>query len=50
MSSDHKLLEPIDCELVVELVGAVGTQFRDVFQRLDAQCRLTGYDVETVKV
>ena len=50
MSSEAKLLEPIDCELVIGVVGALGTQFQEVIRRLEIELMLAGYDVNFVKV
>lgn len=50
MSTQNTLLEPIDCELVVGVVGAVGTQFQEVFSKLESHLGLAGYDVEVIKV
>lgn len=34
MSSEAKLLEPIDCELIIGVLGALGNQFQEVIRRL----------------
>jgi len=44
------LLEPIDCELIIGIVGAVGTKFSEVIQKLEEQLNLAGYVVEKLKV
>ena len=50
MSNEANLLEPIDCELVIGVVGALGTQFQEVIRRLEIELKLAGYDVDVVKV
>jgi len=50
MDSKEQLLKPLDCELVIGLVGAVGTQFNEVIQKLEAHLKLPEYDVLTIKV
>jgi deoxycytidylate deaminase len=50
MSAQPDLLEPIDCELVIGCVGAIGTQFQEVIQKIESHLKLAGYDVEVIKV
>lgn len=50
MSELNTLLEPIDCELVVGIVGAVGTQFKEVIEKVQTQLELAGYEVDLIKV
>lgn len=47
---EGELLEPLHCELVVGVVGAVGTKFQEVIHRIEEQLKLADYIVETVKV
>lgn len=50
MIPSHDLLEPLDCELVVGLVGAIGTKFQDVINQLQEQLKLANYIVQTIRV
>ena len=47
---NKQLLEALDCELIVGIVGAVGTKFKEVIQKLQTQLELAEYAVETIKV
>jgi deoxycytidylate deaminase len=47
---NKQLLEALDCELIVGIVGAVGTKFKEVIQKLQTQLELADYVVETIKV
>ena len=47
---NNQLLETLDCELIVGIVGAVGTKFKEVIQKLQTQLELADYTVETIKV
>ena len=48
--SSNMLREYLDCELIIGIVGAVGTKFSDVVQHLKEQLTLAGYEMETIKV
>ncbi len=47
---NKQLLETLDCELIVGIVNAVGTKFKEVIQKLQTQLELADYAVETIKV